>query len=205
MTDHAWVASFTTIEVSHGKYMSCALAETDIQALSKIRHDLRHGEPLGADAFPGQMWNQKAKPIKQLPQIFMGCVYWVLGAKAAEVFRQFDVGGGGLYPVEVFQNDRKTRIEGDYFCLCFGNKKSALIWDQSPGIKPIKPDRTEYWSLNPVPADDSIVLSSAALAGPDIWIDPALWLAFFVSDGLAQALKAAKVDGPFSLTRCMVV
>ena len=205
MSEHAWVASLTTIEVNHGKYMSCELAETDMQALSKIRHDLRHGEPLGADAFPRQLWNQKPKPIKQLPQIFMGAIYWVLGAKAAKVFREFDLGGGGLYPVEVFQNDRMTRIDGDYFCLCFGNKKSALLWDQSSGLKPVMPERTEYWSLNPVPADDSVALTSAALEGPYVWIDPALWNAFFVSDGLAQALKAAKVDGPFSFTRCKVI
>ena len=205
MSAHAWVASFTTIEVKHGKYMSCDLAETDIQALSKIRHDLRHGEPLGADAFPDRLWNQKPKPIKQLPQIFMGCIYWVLGAKAAQVFAEFDLGGGGLYPVEILQHDRKTRIEGEYFCLCFGNKKSALVWEQSAGVKPIKPERTEYWTLNPAPADDSVVVTRTALAGPDVWIDPALWLTFFVSDGLAQALRAAKVDGPFSFTRCLVV
>jgi hypothetical protein len=205
MSEHAWVASFTRIEVNHGKYMSCELAETDSQAISKIRHDLRHGEPLGEDAFPKKLWNLKAKPIRQLPQIFMGAIYWVLGAKAAKVFSEFDLGGGGLYPVEVLQNDRKTRIEGEYSCLCFGNTKSALQWDQSTGIHPIKPDRTEYWNLNPVPVDDSVVLSSAALDGPDVWIDPALWLTFFVSDGLAQALKAAKVDGPFSFTRCKVV
>jgi len=205
VTEHVWVASFTRIEVSHGKFMSCELVETDIQALSKTVRANNHGEPLGADAFPRQLWNQKPKPIKQLPQIFKGASYWVLGGKAAQVFRQFDLGGGGLYPVEVLQKDRRTRIEGEYFCLCFGNTKSALVWDQSPGVRPVTPDRTEYWSLNPVPADDSIALTSAALGGPDLWIDPALWLAFFVSDGLAQALKAAKVDGPFSFTRCRVV
>jgi hypothetical protein len=185
--------------------MSCELAETDIQALSKFVRANNHGEPLGAEAFPKQMWNQKPKPIKQLPQIFKGASYWVLGSKAAGVFRQFDLGAGGLYPVEVLQKDRKTPVEGDYFCLCFGNTKSALVWDQSPGIHPVTPDRTEYWGLNPVPAEDSVVLSSAALAGPDVWIDPALWHAFFVSDGLARALQAAKVDGPFSFIRCKVI
>jgi hypothetical protein len=201
----AWVASFTSIEVGQPKHMSCELAETDIQALSKIVRANNHGEPLGSDAFPKQMWNQKLKPIKQLPQIFKAASYWVLGSKAVHVFRQFDLGRGGLYPVEILQKDRSTRVEGDYFCLCFGNKKSALVWDQSSGIHPIMPERTEYWGLTPVPADDSVVLSSSALSGSDVWIDPALWLAFFVSDALARALKAAKVDDPFSFTRCRII
>jgi hypothetical protein len=203
MTAYAWVASFSTIEAAEPKYMSCALAESDIQTLSAILRDLKHGEPLGADAFPQQLWNQKPKPIKQLPQIFMGAGYWVLRSKAADVFRQFDLGGGGLQPVDILQNDRITPVEGEYFCLCFGNRKSALLPDQSQGLKAIGTG-SQYWKLPPVPADDSVVLSGAALSGPDLWIDPALWNAFFVSDGLAQALKAAKVHGPFSFTRCKV-
>lgn len=205
MTAFAWVASFTTIEVGQPKYMSCELAESDIQTLSKNVRANNHGEPLGRDAFPRQMWNQKPKPIKQLPQIFKAASYFVLNTQAAKVFREFDLGRGALYPVEIFQKDRSTRVEGDHFCLNFGNTKSVLQWDQSPGVSPIMPERTEYWGLNPVPADDSVVLSSTALSGPDLWIDPALWHTFFVSDALAQALKAAKVDGPFSLTRCKVV
>jgi hypothetical protein len=204
MTSQAWVASFTRIEVAEPKFMSCELAESDIQALSTILRELKQGEPLGPNAFPKQMWNQKPKPIRQLPQVFMGAGYWVLGSKAAAVFRQFDLGGGGLYPVEILQEDRSTPVAGDYFCLCFGNKKSSLLSEQSQGLRPIGAG-SQYWKLPAVPADDSIILSGAALSGPDIWIDPALWHTFFVSDGLAQALKAAKVDGPFSLTRCKVV
>jgi hypothetical protein len=99
VTNCAWVASFSTIEVAEPKFMSCELAESDIGALSNILRELKNGEPLGPEAFPKHLWNQKPKPIKQLPQIFMGAGYWVLGAKAADVFRQFDLGGGGLYPV----------------------------------------------------------------------------------------------------------
>jgi hypothetical protein len=204
MTSHAWVASLTAIETAEPKFMGCELADSDIQALSNIIRDLKHGEPLGSDAFPKQIWNQKPKPIKQLPEIFMGAGYWVLGERATAIFRQFDLGGGGLYPIEVLQEDRETPVEGEYFCLCFGNRKSALIPDQSQGLRPIGAS-SQYWKLSPVPADDSVALSNAALAGPDVWIDPALWQAFFVSDRLAQALKAAKVDGPFSFTRCKVV
>src|SRR5262249_34567125 len=157
--------------------------------LSKIVRDINRGESLEPDAFPKQMWNEKPKPIKQLPQIFKAASYFTLGAKAADVFRQFDLGGGGLYPVEVLQKDRKTRVEGEYFCLCVGNRKATLAWDQSSGLRPVVPDRTENWKLPAVPEDDSIALTAAALAGPDLWVDPALWLTFFVSDGLAQALK----------------
>jgi hypothetical protein len=44
-----------------------------------------------------------------------------------------------------------------------------------------------------------------ALAGPDIWVDPQIYETFFVSDGLATALKEAGVARAFELKKCKLV
>ena len=53
--------------------------------------------------------------------------------------------------------------------------------------------------------DKDIAVSSSALDGPDLWMDPQMRDAFFVSHALAQALRVAKVSRPFKLRKCVVV
>jgi len=53
--------------------------------------------------------------------------------------------------------------------------------------------------------DGQIAVSTAALSGPDLWIDTQFCNAFFLSDRLAQALRAAKVSRPFGLLRCRII
>lgn len=62
-----------------------------------------------------------------------------------------------------------------------------------------------WWNLLSAPKDGAVAVSRAALAGPDIWIDPMLRLSFFVGDRLRAALKKAKVAAPFGLSRCRVL
>jgi hypothetical protein len=53
--------------------------------------------------------------------------------------------------------------------------------------------------------DGDLAVTRAAFEGPDIWVDPAISPAFFVSDGLAQALRAAGVHKTFGLKKCRVI
>ncbi len=53
--------------------------------------------------------------------------------------------------------------------------------------------------------DNDIAVREEALEGPDLWIDTQMRSAFFVSDALAQALRAARVSRPFKLRKCIVV
>lgn len=146
----------------------------------------------------------KGKKYKKLPAIFNASGFWVVSTACADVLRQFDLGEGALYPTKLFQHDRTTPVEGEYFCLNFGNQKQAFVPEYSPAA--LKPHPTQdMWKLPFVPKDYDMAVTKAALVGPDLWIDPLVRKALFLSDPLAQALKAAKLTRPFGLRKCRVI
>ena len=167
------------------------------------------GEPLKAECFPSEIYGAPhAKDSDyRLPNIFFAGSFWAVSKAAADVLRQFDLGAGGLYPVKVFKKDRQTPIGGEWFCINFGNRKEAVAVPESmsslndqyirPGVK--------GWIPKFAIDDGGIAVSKAACSGPDIWIDPQIGDAFFLSDALAMALKTAKADKGFFLHKCRVL
>lgn len=104
----------------------------------------------------------------------------------------------------MLQYDRKTPVEGTYYCLNFGNTTTAFLPEMSECIN--RPyDHSDIWSLKGKIDEGAVAVSANALKGPDIWIDTRMVRAFFLSDRLVQALKAAKLTRSFGLRRCRVV
>lgn len=165
------------------------------------------GEPLSVDWFPTLVWpSDDAKgPIGKLPDFFPANTFWVASQACADVLRRFDLGQGALYPVKVVQKDRSTPVPGSYYCLNFGNVKQAFLPDESPRASKNEGAVTGMWFPPFAMKDGDVAVSASAEAGPDIWIDPLLKMAFFVSDPLAKALKAADVGRPFGLRKCRVL
>jgi hypothetical protein len=120
--------------------------------------------------------------------------------------RQFNLGRGALYPVNVLKNDRATKVGGEWFCINFGNRKSAFTPEHSFRFRHdyIRNGQKGWFPRLPY-RDNDFALLSTALDGPDIWIDPDVGDAFFVSDALAKALKKAKADKGFFLSKCRVI
>ena len=119
------------------------------------------------------------------------------------MLRAFDVGNASLYLVEVLQKDRKTLIGADHYSLNICNREQAFIGAASPDTRPFLSEEDRI--LGFVHKDDGVAVSRVALDEVDIWIDPKLFRAFFVSDRLARSLKAAGVARPFGLRRCRVL
>jgi len=166
------------------------------------------GEPLGAEFFPDEIWGISSAEEKdyKLPEIFRAGDVWVVSSAAADILSRFDLGSGGLYPVKVFKNDHVTPIAGEWFCINFGNRKSAIIPSESPKMRHRYIRNGEKGWFPPfVTKDSDVALSRAALSGPDIWIDPDVGDAFFISDVLAKALKKEKADKGFFLSKCRVI
>jgi hypothetical protein len=174
--------------------------------LVAIQRSNDSGEVLNKDDFPGAIWGCKergARTFKALPDLFFGYGFWVVSDRCADVMNGFDLGSGSLHPVKVLQKDKVTPIsDHGWFCLNFGNKKSVLLPDKSKNIKPFPGDR---WRPGFVVGDNEIAVSPQALIGPDIWIDPLFYDAFFLSDALGKALKKAKCTSGFALKKCPVV
>ena len=132
----------------------------------------------------------------------------MVSAEFAAVLRDFDLGQNALYPVRVLKYNRKTPVEGEYFCINFGERKASFLPEISKAkiSKSYWEEEEKRWTLLIVPEDDDIALDASALEGPDLWIEnPRFWRAFFLSDRLVQALRAAKMTRRLGLFRCRVI
>lgn len=173
-------------------------------AVDAIRRN-KEGEPLPAARFPEAMYvSRKHSHQKKQPDIAYVGGFWTVTAECADVLSKFDLGDSNLYPTKLYQYDRKTLVEGDYFCLNFGAQKNTLLPDASPRIQKPHEDQ-DMWKAWPNVRDGDIALSLDATNGPDLWIEIHMRRAFFLSDLLVQALKAAKLTRCFGLRKCRVL
>jgi hypothetical protein len=164
------------------------------------------GESLPAEYFPPEIYVRKDadRNYEKLPELFFAGSYWVVSGEVADVMRKFDLGFCNLYPTKVFRKDRKTPIGDRWFCLNFGNVKRAYREGGSDSTYWIPKPETRHGA--PITLRDNLlVVSNESLIGPDIWVDPQIRDIFFLSDPLAQALKAAGVARAFGLKKCRVI
>ena len=203
MNEVVWVSDVMN-DPRQMRAITTDLNEADSKRAISIERRNDAGASLKEDDFPKAVLpgSNKKGPFKRMPNLFKAGCYWVVSSRVADVLRQFDLGGGGLYPVNVYQKDRATRVDGDFYCINFGNVKRAFL----PELSPLARDWPQGRRVLPwVPKDGDVAVSADAYVGPDIWVDPMLFNTFFVSDRLRSALKKAGLDGAFRLFRCRVV
>jgi hypothetical protein len=178
--------------------------ENDFETAVKASRMQKAGDVVPVHMLPKVIWVDKGKGrINSFPAFFYGNGYWIVSRKAADIISQFDLGDGGLYPVKIFQSDRKTPVEGEFLCLNVGAQKLAFLPEQSPPA--FKQPDLERWTLPSAPKDDVFHVSAAVLRGPDVWWDPRVRSGFFLSEALGAALKKADMAKAFRLYRCPVV
>jgi len=181
------------------------VAEADQGKIVEVQKQLESGKPLAPESLPRSIWANEAENGSSkfhLPDLFMGFGVWVVSTRCAEVLRRFDMGAGGLHPVGVYQTDKTTPLGDGWFCLVFGNVKDGILPALSPNLTPNGGRRLALLGIG---KDMGIALTSAVLAGPDIWIDVNLPNGFFVSGELAAALKKERCASGFSLRQCAVI
>jgi hypothetical protein len=165
------------------------------------------GKPVPAELCPTMIWGDDTAPhFGRMPDLFYAMSQWIVSSRAADVLRQYDLGGGALYPVSggVFEKDRSTRVPGDYFCWTFGNSKNAFLPEQSENVSPPQVPGL-WWDMAWKPKDNEVAVSRAALEGPDIWLDAMLFKSIFMSGALGDALEQAGLTKAFHLHRCRVI
>ena len=212
MTDGAWISkAFIDPDLIYafGDKVSLDGDKEAREQVGMVTFLNGQGESVPAEQFPKELYVFRtsefdpAPVYKDLPDFFRSGFFVVSGA-FADVLRQFDLGGGGVYPTKLFQEDRTTEITGDFHCLNFGNKKEAFLPEHSPRATAVRLS-TRQMQPPAVIKDGDIAVSGIALEGPDIWIDPILRNSFFMSDRLWQGLVAANVQKPLKAARCKVI
>ena len=123
--------------------------------------------------------------------------------KTASVLRQFDLGSGGLYPLELVRYDGVTPVDGFFWALNFGEKKNALAMEERRAVD--GPYGNGACAPKLWVKDDDFAVTRAALGGADIWGDERMESGFLVSPRLGQALHKAGLAKVFHLLRCRIV
>lgn len=162
------------------------------------------GEPLGPDCFPDEIYGAPGAKESDynLPDVFYAGSFWVVSNAAARILRLFELGGGGLYPVKVLKSDRATPVDGDYYCINFGNQKATFLPDESRNVEIFVRD---VWQTRARLADFDLALDRMAQEGSDIWIEQKVDSAIFLSFELGAALRKEKADRGFFLKKCRIV
>ncbi|MDQ7735328.1 hypothetical protein QT231_21725 [Halomonas sp. SpR1] len=163
------------------------------------------GEPLPADRFPKEMYvTSSYQRFKKVPDIFCAG-FWVVSSRFAEVLRRFELGQTELHPVKLFQHDRKTPFEGEYFVLAFGETKDTFVPEESPEARQAPFTKGDIWKPSLGRENDGLALSNESLQGVDLWMEKRMRKVFFLSDRLLEALKAEKLSQKLRPYRCRVV
>ena len=209
MSDSVWVST----AMGHASNLrpmthSFGADEGSLEHARSCRKLNEKGDPLDQECFPAEVFgapNAKEADYK-LPDLFFAGSYWVVSASAAEILHKFDLGDGGLYPVRVLKNDRQTPIGDGWFCLNFGNRKNGIVPDESPRMRQRYIRNGEKGWFPPGATKDGDIAVSAHTNGvPHIWIDLGVGDAFFLTDQTASALRKAKADKGFFLSKCRMI
>ena len=181
------------------------LATRDPDAAAEASRTLKAGRPLSEEMFARETWaNGKAGTINSLPNLFYANGHWIVSAAAAAILSRYDLGGGALRAVRVFQSDRSTPVAGEFLCWSFGNTKSALVPDRSRDLRQFGVAGLR-WKMPFAMDDDVIAVGADAAEGANVWIDPTLSTAFFMSRELGDALDQAGFRKDFRLYRAPLV
>ncbi|WP_129140048.1 imm11 family protein [Modicisalibacter coralii] len=175
------------------------------KAVESMRRSDR-GVASGDDSWPREMYFVSPyKKLSKLPAIFSAGGVWVVSQRFAEVLRRFELGKTTLHPVRLFQHDRTTPFDGEYFCLAFGETKDTFVPEESPeaGQSPLM--SKDIWKPSLGREEYGLALCRKSLQGVDLWMEKKMMNVFFLSDRLYQALNAEKLAKPLAPYRCRVV
>lgn len=167
------------------------------------------GEPLRREAFPEALSVFEPKRFQKTGDLFPAGGYFIVRKKLAQVLSRFNLGEGELLQIPIYQADRTSRLDEDFFIWKLGATKKAVQPDQCVNIESIGgtgPNGESRWQATSDVKDDDIVLSaSAACAAPDVWCDPQLMWSMFFSDALVAAFRESKINANFHLNRCRLI
>jgi len=178
--------------------------ETVLAALRchKLGLTLERGEMTEAIA----IWDEKR--FKRAGDLFTAGPFYAVKGRLAEVLARCNLGTGGLIPIPVFKADLETRVEGDFYLLNFGGPKDSFLADKSNpnSIPHLAFDRAlqrDIWIVSSGVHDGDIVLSSAALSGPDIWFELTLFNKLFLSNKFSNLFAKQRSKSTLSLAHAV--
>lgn len=168
----------------------------------------RRGKAFEADELPSEMWiaaRSARDDARKLPHFVNAGGFLVVSGAVADVLSNFNLGQTRLHPVRLLHSNRIDAFPGKYFLLNISEVRRYFSSQHSVRFTPLGNHGSYVASVDASIEDGDISVNSAALNGPDLWIDDTIRTHFFCSDPLVQALRAAKLTSRLPIFRCQVL
>lgn len=134
--------------------------------------------------------------------------FYAVKGKLAEILKQFDLGGTELVEFPIYQADKTTQLPGPFYFLNFGSRKDSFLIEKTKGARlrgRHAQTREEVWDGPYFPKDGDVAVSSAALEGADLWVEPKYIGKIFMSSALHDAIEAARLKIDFLFAKARIV
>lgn len=124
-------------------------------------------------------------PINPVPHLMTNSFLFV-SEKLRDVLQRFDLGEIHFRDVTLYVNDEQ-QIPGNpnYYYVNITETKKSFAYKDSMGIRPA----ARYYNFNC--RESKIVVNRSEVGGVDLWMEPLLYGAMFMSDRLYQALQSS--------------
>ena len=134
-----------------------------------------------ADFFPNKLFGHYPdENVVITGQLINASGFVVVKQEMKDVFEEFELGKTCFYPVQLFQNDRKTEIQGTFSIINFDEEKKAFSPEASPKTKVAWPGHEfDVRSFGTYAEHDIVSVLPAALEGVDVWHDPLFFNSIF--------------------------
>lgn len=203
MNEYVWVSNLMG-DASLIVMATTDIVEEDLERAKSGLKALKAGQPVEFSAIPKSVYLPSERR-GSLPPVFDANGFYIVDETVANILSRHDLGEGGLFPVDVWQSDRATSVEGQWFCWTFGNTKSAFTKAHSTNMLDRGPPGGE-WAMMPwSPADFDVAVTRDALGGPEVWLDHRLFKTVFMSRELGDDLTKAGFASVLRLTKGRVV
>lgn len=184
--------------------------EFDAPTQEQLQNALRHnrGEKLKREDFVEAVYVFDPKRWSRVKDLFAIEGFFCVKGKLAELLKEFDLGDGELVEFPIYEMDKTTRLPGPFYFLNFGSQKDCFLPEETKGARLIAKNKekgVEIWRGPPDAVDGDIAVAASALEGADLWVDPKLKSAFFMSGALHDAIEAAKLKIDFRFSKARMV
>ena len=125
--------------------------------------------------------------------------YLIVSDTFKNIADRFDLGSTAFDPVVLYGFKRKARFEPDYNYLNITETKSTVDLVASKGLWALR-----FGAYSFSPSESDIVVNSTAISGVDLWMDPALYGAVFLSERLYSALDNEGLLAGLECQQCSV-
>ncbi len=199
MNEQVWV-SRGQADTSLNLMFKDAEDKLTFRDLVQVKRDLYRGVPVDPKLLPTNLIfdEKKGNAPMRMPHVFSWTTLYVSEAFAS-VLTKCDLGRTRLIPVTLFGKSMQVMSDRSYFSVVFGEARKTVGGGRGLIENTLQPGE---FSLDSPLEDGAVEVFPDIPAQLDIWVDPNIHGAVFLSDRLQHALHKKDVARRLSLRRC---